>query len=194
MNKKGQIIRASNDPEVIHLEYRAGEVIEEGAKKGKKTKPEFSAAEAEPEVVNWDGDIEMSGINEVNKVEDLVTPTNKLQEFATNKKLNIRDRLKLERQQKYKDKLETDTMEQIDYIEGKYIPGQRTSVDDILDEGKAQGVFDPKGHDTHNLWKGQNLPKEYNEKVLKESLKKTKKASGGRVNYDTYLPDIDELD
>ena len=105
MNKKGQIIRASNDPEVIHLEYRAPEVIEEGAMKGKKTKSEFSAAESEPEVVNWDGDIEMSGVNEVNKVDDLITPTNKLQEFATNKKLNIRDRLKLERQQKYKNKL-----------------------------------------------------------------------------------------
>ena len=133
MNKKGQIMRASNDPDVIHLEYKAGEVIEEGAMKGKKTKSEFSAAEAEPEVVNWDGDIEMSGINEVNKVEDLITPTNKLQEFATGKNLNIRDRLKLEKQQKYKKKLDTDSMEQIDYIEKKH-PERPTSLEDYYDD------------------------------------------------------------
>ena len=39
-----------------------------------------------------------------------------------------------------------------------------------------------------------NLPKEHDEKVMKEFLEKTKKASGGRVDYDTYLPDIDDLD
>ena len=39
-----------------------------------------------------------------------------------------------------------------------------------------------------------NLPKEYNEKVIKESLKKPKKASGGRVDYDDYLPDIEDID
>ena len=70
-------------------------------------------------------------------------------------------------------------MEQIDYIEKK----EGTTIDDLLDEGKRVGDFDPKGYDTHNLWKGQNLPK-----------KKTKKASGGSVDYDNYLPDIDDID
>ena len=121
-DENGKVVRASNDTETVHLDYKAGEVIEEGKMKGKKTKSEFSASEPEPEVANWDGDIEMSGINEVNKVDDLTTPTSKLQEFATDKKLNIRERLKLERQQKYKNKLNTDTMTQIDYVEKKHGP------------------------------------------------------------------------
>jgi len=168
INNKGKeidVIRASNDPETVHLEYKAGEVIEEGKHAGKKTKSEFSAAESEPEVVNWDGDIEMSGVNEVNKVDDLITPTNKLQEFATNKKLNIRERLKLERQQKYKDKLDTDTMEQLDYIEKKHGPlpdeGDYTSADQM--------------NEALSKYRGE-------------------KASGGLASYDDYLPGIDDID
>ena len=115
-DKTGKVIRASNDPDVVHLEYRAPEEITSGKHAGKKTKSEFSAAESEPEVVNWDGDIEKSGINEVNKVEDLVTPTHKLKEFAK-KKLTHRDKVTAKKKQKYKTKLESDTMEQIDYIE-----------------------------------------------------------------------------
>jgi len=88
---------------------------------GKKTDPEFSAAESEPEVVNWDGDIEKSGINEVNTVDDLVTPTHKLKEFGK-KNLTHRDKVIAKKKQKYKTKLESDTMEQIDYIEGKRGP------------------------------------------------------------------------
>ena len=59
-------------------------------------------------------------------------------------------------------------MEQIDYIENK--GGGHASIDDILDEGNAAGEFDPKGYDTHNLWKGQNLPKEYKSCNIKELL------------------------
>ena len=143
-------------------------------------------------MVNWDGDIEWSGVNEVNKVDDLVTDTNPLKQFAKKKKPTMKEIVESQKKNKYQQKLQEDTMEQIDYIENKR-PGP-TSIDDILDEGKAAGEFDPKGYDTHNLWKGQNLPKEYNERVLKESLKKTKKASGGSVDYDNYLPDIDYLD
>jgi hypothetical protein len=45
-------------------------------------------------------------------------------------------------------------------------------MEDILDEGKRVGDFDPKGYDRYNEWKGQNLPD-----------KKIKKASGGRVPF-----------
>ena len=121
-DKTGKIIRASNDQEVVHLEYRAPEEITSGKHAGKKTNPEFRAAESEPEVVNWDGDIEWSGTNEVNKVEDLVSDTSKLEEFATGKPLNITKRLTSERKQKYRNKLEKDQMEQIDYIEQKHGP------------------------------------------------------------------------
>jgi len=43
-DKQGNVIRATNDNQVVHLEYRAPEVIEEGKHMGKKTKPEFSKA------------------------------------------------------------------------------------------------------------------------------------------------------
>jgi len=108
----------------------------------------------------------MSGINEVNKVDDLITPTNKLQEFATNKKLNIRERLKLERQKKYQKKLETDQMTQIDYVEGKRGP--------LPDPGDYGGGKDME-IDVFAKYRGE-------------------KASGGLASYDDYLPDIDDID
>jgi hypothetical protein len=119
LDKKGNIIRASNDSEVVHLEYRAPQIIDEGKHAGKKTDPEFSAAESEPEVVNWDGDIEFSGINEVNKVDDLVTDTSKLKGFGQ-KKLTNRDKVIAKKKQKYQKKLQEDQGEQLDYIEKKY--------------------------------------------------------------------------
>ena len=164
-NKAGKVIRASNDPDVVHLEYRAPEVIESGKYKGKKTKSEFSAVESEPEVVNWDGDIEKSGINEVGNVDELVTDTSKLKQFATKKKLTHKDKVVAKKKQKYKTKLESDTMEQIDYIEKKHGPlpdPSDYSSADTLDEAVAK-------------YRGE-------------------KASGGSVDYDTYLPDIDDLD
>ena len=143
-------------------------------------------------MVNWDGDIEKSGINEVGNVDDLVTPTHKLKEFAK-KKLTHRDKVIAKKKQKYQNKLESDTMEQIDYIENKRGPFQDPqSIDEILDAGKAEGRFDPKGYDTHSEWKGQNLPKEYDKLVWERT--KTKKASGGSVDYDNYLPDIEDIE
>jgi len=85
------------------------------------------------------------------------------------------------KKQKYKNKLETDVMEQVDYIENK--GGGHASMEDILDEGKRVGDLDPKGHDPQNVVKGQNLPKEYHERQIKEYMEKTKKASGGRVPF-----------
>ena len=123
-DKTGKVIRASNDPDIVYLEYRASEVIEPTVSKtgkvthkGGKTNPEFSASEAEPEVVSWEGDIEFSGDNVVNRVEDLMTDTSELQKYATGKKLTIKELSESMKKQKYKNKLETDTMEQVDYIE-----------------------------------------------------------------------------
>ena len=166
MDKKGNSIRATNDNEVVHLEYRAGEVIESGKYKGKKTKSEFSAAESEPEVVNWDGDIEWSGVNEVNKVDDLVTDTNPLKQFAKKKKPTMKEIVESQKKQKYKNKLEKDTMEQIDYIEKKRGP--------VPDPGDYGGGKDEM-IDVFEKYKG--------------------KAEGGRINnYDNYLPDIEDIE
>ena len=146
-DETGKVIRASNDNAVIHFEYKAPEVIEptfsktgKVTHKGGKTKSEFSAAESEPEVVNWDGDIEWSGVNEVNKVDDLVTPTHKLKEFAK-KKLTHKDKVIAKKKQKYKNKLESDTMEQIDYIEKKRGPFQDPPTDTMDEFGNVIDEF-----------------------------------------------------
>ena len=126
----------------IQMEYRAPEVIEEGAMKGKKTKPEFDAAEAEP---NWtrtgpdDADLTFEGENLVGNVDDLTTDTSKLKEYGKKKKLTINEMMEAKKKQKYRKSLEHDTQTQADYIEGKYGPGPEdtTSMDEfgnILDE------------------------------------------------------------
>ena len=155
----GKVIRASNEPTVVQLEYKAPEMIEPNITTGKgggKTKEEFYAAESEPEIVNWDGDIEMSGINEVNKVEDLITDTSKLQKYATDNKLTIKELSDSMKKQKYKNKLDSDLGEQVNYIENK----SGMNAMDYIDEGTRVGDFDPKGI---------NLPE--------------KKADGGRIGY-----------
>ena len=168
----GKVIRASNEPGVIHLEYRAPEIIEPNIKTGKgggKTKEEFSAAESEPEVVNWEGDIEMSGENVVNTVDDLITDTSKLQKYATDNKLTIKELSDSMKKQKYKNKLDSDPMEQVNYIENK----QGMNAMDYIDEGTRVGDFDPKGYLNYDT-KGMNLY---------DGIKKIKKADGGRIGY-----------
>jgi len=167
----GKVIRASNEPEVVHLEYKASEVIEPDLTTGKgggRTKEQFSAAESEPEIVNWEGDIEMSGINEVNKVDDLITDTSKLQKYATGNKLTIKELSDSMNKQKYKNKLETDQLEQINYIEKK----QGMSGMEYIDEGARVGDFDPKGYRDYDT-RGMSLP--YRPKI--------KKADGGRIGF-----------
>ena len=163
----GKVIRASNEPTVVHLEYKAPEVLEPNlttGKSGGKTKEEFYAAESEPEIVNWEGDIEMSGINEVNKVDDLITDTSKLQKYATDNKLTIKELSDSMKKKKYKNKLDSDLGEQVNYIENK--SGMNSM--DYIDEGARVGDFDPKGYQNYDT-KGMNLPE--------------KKADGGRIGF-----------
>jgi hypothetical protein len=122
----------------IQLDYKAGEIIEPTkTSKGIKTKPEFSAVESEPRVTNWDGDIEWDGENVVNKVDDLLTDTTKLETYATGKKPNIKKLLKSEQKKKYVNKLNDDQMEQINFIENKHGPGpDPTDFFDEKDLGK----------------------------------------------------------
>ena len=121
----------------IQLDYKAGEVIEQGSKKGTKTKPEFSAVESEPRVTNWDGDIEWDGENIVSKVDDLLTDTTKLETYATGKKPNIKKLLKSEQKQKQVKKLNKDQMGQVEYIEQKYGPGQDPDPTDFASGGRV---------------------------------------------------------
>ena len=119
----------------IQLDYKAGEIIQEGPKKGTKTKPNFSAVEAEPRVVNWDGDIEWDGENIVNAIGDLNTDTSKLKQFATGKKPNMKEIATKIKKDKYINDLNKDTMNQVDYIETKFGPGPEP--DDFAKGGLA---------------------------------------------------------
>ena len=129
--------------------------------------------------MNWEGDVEWEHLNEVNKVDDLLTDTSPLKTFAK-KKLTNKEKVIAKKKQKYKTKLEEDPSEQLEYIERK----EGATIDDLLDEGKRVGEFDPKGYDPVGEFKGINLPE-----------RKIKKASGGSVDYyDNYLPDPDDMD
>ena len=127
----------------IQLDYKAGEIIEQGSKKGTKTKPEFSAVESEPRVTNWDGDIEFDGENIVSAVDDLLTDTTKLETYATGKKPNIKKLLKSEQKKKYVNKLHDDVGEQLDYIENKT---GHIAPEDLIDEGDAAHHAYKEGH------------------------------------------------
>jgi len=115
--------------------------------------------------VNWDGDIEWSGINEVNKVDDLVTDTSKLKEFAIKKKPTIKEIVESQKKTKYQQKLQEDTMEQLDYIEKKHGP--------FPDPGDYAGG---------------------KEETIEVFEKYRGKAEGGRIDYDNYLPGIEDID
>jgi len=78
----------------VSLEYKAGQVIDSGKMAGQKTKPEFSAVESEP--VSYihgpdDYSIEWDGSNVVGKVDDLVSDTSKLKNYAESKKPTIKE-------------------------------------------------------------------------------------------------------
>ena len=146
----------------IQLDYKAPSVIDEGKSAGKKTKPEFSAVETEPRVVNWDGDIEFDGENIVGGVDDLFSDTTKLKNYAKGEKPTMKDFVTRKKKTDKVKKINEDTMEQIDYIENKQ---GHLAPEDLIDQE------DMLYHKS------------------KEGL-----ASGGRVDYDTYLPGIDDID
>ena len=128
--ERGNIGRASNDPDQIDLIVREGEVIEPDlatGKGGKKTKPSFEASEAEPRVANPDGDIEFDGIREVNNVDDLMQDVSSLEEFATRKKLTGEKATKAKKKQEDFQRFTEDQVEQAEYLETKYGPGDYAS-------------------------------------------------------------------
>ena len=126
----------------IQLDYRASQEIPLKGKKGStKTKEEFSAVESEPEIVNWDGDMEWSGENVVSKVDDLLTDTTKLETYATGKNPNIKKLLKSEKKKKHVNKLNEDQMEQLEYIENKsgHLAPERLLDEPIPDDFASGG-------------------------------------------------------
>ena len=93
------------------------------------SEPKYVATGPDDAEVVWDLD------NVVGNVDDLTTDTSKLKTFATKKKLTHKDKVKAKKKQKYRQRLEEDTMEQIDYIENKHGPFQDPEpADDLFDE------------------------------------------------------------
>ena len=130
--ERGNISRAVNDPDQIDLVVKGSEDIEPTVlqnekgfvrRRGTKSSAEFEAYESEPRVVNYDGDMEFDGTNVVNNVDDLMEDISPLKEYATGKKLTVKEAAKAsEKRDKYQKFLE-DPVEQANYLENKYGPG-----------------------------------------------------------------------
>ena len=119
----------------IQLEYRAGEVIEEGKYAGKKTNPEFEAVESEPKYVATgpdDAEVVWDGENVVGKVEDLTSDTSKLKQFATKRKLTHKDKIIAKKKKKAVQDIHKDSTDYISERQGEgdwddYLP----DIDDL---------------------------------------------------------------
>ena len=111
----------------VQLEYRAGEIITEGKHAGKKTKPEFTAVESEP-VGRTSGpddySIEWDGENVVGRVEDLMSDTNKLKQFAKKKKATMGDIVESSKKKK--------AVQKVHENESDYIVSKQGDYDDYL--------------------------------------------------------------
>jgi hypothetical protein len=134
--EKGNISRAVNDSDQVDLIVKGSEDIEptliktkEGfvQRRGGKTKGEFEAYESEPRVANYDGDIEFDGERMVNSVDDLMQDVSPLEEFATRKKLTGTKATKAKKKQEDYERFTEDQVEQANYLEEKYGPGDYAS-------------------------------------------------------------------
>ena len=108
----------------VSLEYRAGDVITEGKHAGKKTKPEFEAVESEPVghamgpddyAIEWDGE------NVVGRVEDLMSDTSKLKQYATKKKPTMGEIVESSKKKKAVQKVHENVSDYIVDKQGDYV-------------------------------------------------------------------------
>ena len=117
----------------IQLDYKAPSVIDEGKMAGKKTKSEFSASESEPSYemtspddaeVNWDRD------NIVGNVDDLMSDTTKLKNYAEGKKPTLKEIVTRKRKTDEVNRINYDESAQVDYSVNKF--GEGPDYDDYL--------------------------------------------------------------
>ena len=165
--EKGNIGRATNDPDQIDLIVREGENIEPDLKTGKgggKTKASFEASEAEPRAVGGpeDADIEFDGIREVENVDDLMQDVSSLEEFATGKKLTGEKAAKAKKKREDFQRFSEDQVEQAEYLENKYGPYDDSAMDDFAEGGRAK-MFLGGG-----LLKGKRFLKDITKNLAKE--------------------------
>ena len=141
--ERGNIGRATNDPDQIDLIVRESQVIEPDLTTGKgggKTKASFEASEAEPRAAGGpeDVDIEFDGIREVDNVDDLMQDVSSLEEFATGKKLTGDKAAKAKKKREDFQRFTEDPVEQANYLEEKYGPYDDSAMDDFSSGGIAR--------------------------------------------------------
>ena len=145
--EKGNIGRASNDPNQVDLIVREGVDIEPSivsgpmkGKAGRKTESSFEASEAEPRSVGGpeDADIEFDGIREVDNVDDLMQDVSTLEEFGTGKKLTGDKAAKAKKKREDYQRFTEDQVEQAEYLETKYGPYDDSAMDDFASGGIAR--------------------------------------------------------
>ena len=105
--------------EPVVMEYKPGMADETTG--GKKPADEFKVVETEPQYVGGpeDADIEFIGENVVNSVDEIVSDTSSLKQFATGK-LDPRDLAVRKEKVKKTQAINNDPMEQAEFIENKY--------------------------------------------------------------------------
>ena len=106
----------------VDLVYKAPEKLENG----KIVPSEFKAVEAEPRGVRSgpdDYDIEFDGENVVESVDDLMSDTSRLEEFATGKPIDLNKAKIAKEKRNIVGKLNEDQVSQAEYLETKYGPG-----------------------------------------------------------------------
>jgi len=117
----------------IQMDYKAPSVIDSGKSAGKKTKSEFSAVESEPAYVRTgpdDAEVTWDSENVVGSVDDLMSDTTKLKNYAENKKPNMKDIVTRKRKTDEVDKINSSSEAQVDYSVNKY--GEGPDYDDYL--------------------------------------------------------------
>ena len=132
--------------EPVTFTYKPAEQLEEG-----KTVPaRFEANEAEPRVVNWDGDIEFDDEFVTENVDELMSDTSTLKQYGTGK-LDEKD-LKIRQIKTQKvQKINADTSETLEYLESSdrgVMSGR--SVQDYLYEAKRVGDIKDTGEPLMN--------------------------------------------
>ena len=108
--------------DAVYLQYKAPQKLEEG-----KTVPaDFEATELEPRGVRMgpdDYDIEFDGENVVNSIDELMSDTSTLKQFATNKKPTMKEFVESKNKKDKTRAINEDQVEQAEYLETKYGPG-----------------------------------------------------------------------
>ena len=147
----------------VELIYKPGQADE--MTKGKPPDT-FQAAEAEPRVTNYDGDIEYDGENLVNNIDDLYSDTNKLKQFATNQKPTMKEFIESKKKQEIVEEVNSSDVGATEYLSNKY--GDPIYQEPDIDppefaSGGRVGLFLGGG-----LTAGKGVVREFIKKLAKE--------------------------